>query len=82
MTPELRCGLYRWRYQQERDGPREMSIPYQLQKLFIRMQTAETKCVDTEGLRKAFGWTGDEHIAQHEDSEEFITKVLAKLEKR
>ena len=80
MTPELRCGLYRWRYQQERDGPREMSIPYQLQKLFIRMQTAETKCVDTEGLRKAFGWTGGEHIAQHEDSEEFITKVLAKLE--
>ena len=79
MTPELRCGLYRWRYQQERDGPKDESIPYQLQKLFIRMQTAETKCIDTKELRTAFGWTDAEHIVQ-QDCEEFITKVLMKLE--
>jgi ubiquitin C-terminal hydrolase len=61
------------------DEPKENCIPYQLQKLFIRMQTTDSKAVDTADLRKSFGWTSDDAVVQ-QDCEEFISKLLDSLE--
>ena len=38
MTPEFRAALYQWTYDEEKDGPKDDCIPYQLQSLFGRMQ--------------------------------------------
>ena len=80
MTPELRKAMYRWRHDEARaDGgavpPKEECIPYQLQKLFVRMQTSADNAVDTEDLRKSFGWSTADAIVQ-QDCEEFIIKLL------
>eukprot|EP01051_Picozoa_sp_SAG22_P030134 SAG22_NODE_11527_length_480_cov_1.304462_1_plen_112_part_10 len=81
MTPELRAALYRWRHDEARgDGPKDDCIPYQLQKLFIRMQTSDEKAVDTEDLRKSFQWTTADALVQ-QDCEEFIATLLDTLEK-
>ena len=43
MTPELRYALYSWRWTAGRDKPKEECIPYQLQLLFCRLQTVDSR---------------------------------------
>jgi ubiquitin carboxyl-terminal hydrolase 47 len=47
MTPEVRKALYEYRYDQERDGPADRCIPYQLQKLFANLQLSCRPVVKT-----------------------------------
>lgn len=55
MTPEFRNALYNWEF----DGANESrSIPYQLQKLFLRLQTSKKSAVETTDLTTSFGWQG------------------------
>lgn len=55
MTPEFRNALYNWEF----DGANETrSIPYQLQKLFLNLQTSSKSAVETTDLTTSFGWQG------------------------
>lgn len=63
MTPEFRNALYNWEF----DGNGETkSIPYQLQKLFVNLQTSDKVAVETTDLTKSFGWDSTEAWQQHD----------------
>lgn len=71
MTPEFRNALYNWEF----DGKNETkSIPYQLQKLFVNLQTSSKNAVETTDLTKSFGWDSTEAWQQHDIQE--LTRVL------
>jgi hypothetical protein len=58
MTPELRLALYQWDYSQmptERAPARPLCIPFQLQRLFVDLQTSKQRAVSTSELTKSFG---------------------------
>ncbi|XP_019770747.1 ubiquitin carboxyl-terminal hydrolase 47 isoform X2 [Dendroctonus ponderosae] len=66
MTPEFRNALYNWEF----DGANESrSIPYQLQKLFLRLQTSKKPAVETTDLTTSFGWQGSDAWQQHDIQE-------------
>ncbi|CAK9829042.1 Ubiquitin carboxyl-terminal hydrolase 47 [Anthophora retusa] len=69
MTPEFRNALYNWEYVDgsEKDGAN--SIPYQLQKLFLNLQTSTKSAVETTALTKSFGWDSTEAWQQHDIQE-------------
>lgn len=56
MTPEFRSALYRWQYEEGRDGTRDQCIALQLQRLFGLLQLSKTRAIDTVALTKSFGW--------------------------
>lgn len=88
MTPEFRNGLYRWTLQQQRNGlhhqsdtaadeddePEEDNIPYQLQRLFAKLQLTSQSAISTKALTKSFGWTSDDVFQQHDVQE--LCRVL------
>lgn len=66
MTPEFRNALYNWEF----DGVDEhKSIPYQLQKLFLNLQTSSRPAVETTNLTRSFGWDSTEAWQQHDIQE-------------
>ncbi|XP_058066376.1 ubiquitin carboxyl-terminal hydrolase 47 [Anopheles bellator] len=66
MTPEFRNALYNWEF----DGQDEAkSIPYQLQKLFVNLQTSPKSSVETTDLTRSFGWDSAEGWQQHDIQE-------------
>ncbi|CAD5113238.1 DgyrCDS2416 [Dimorphilus gyrociliatus] len=76
MTPEFRNAIYRWKYipkQSEisrgQDKSCHKSIPYQLQRLFLNMQTSKKRAVETTNLTKSFGWESSEAWQQHDVQE-------------
>lgn len=78
MTPEFRNALYRLRI--KRNGKDEiLSIPYQLQKLFLKLETSSQRAVETTGLTKSFGWESGEAWQQH-DVQELCRVMFDKLE--
>ena len=56
MTPEFRGALYKWKYDEERDGSRSQCIALQLQRLFGLLQLSSMRAIDTVALTKSFGW--------------------------
>jgi len=78
MTPEFRNALYNWEF----DGTGEVkSIPFQLQKLFINLQTSEKSAVETTDLTKSFGWDSTEAWQQH-DIQELCRVMFDALEQK
>ncbi len=71
MTPELRFALYRWQWDAGRGESKADSIPYQMQKLFCLMQSAESRAVETKALTASFGWTGADAFQQQDVNELF-----------
>ncbi|XP_063244790.1 ubiquitin carboxyl-terminal hydrolase 47 isoform X2 [Bacillus rossius redtenbacheri] len=68
MTPEFRNALYKWEF----DGSEQeesKSIPYQLQKLFLNLQTSTKSAVETTELTRSFGWDSSEAWQQHDIQE-------------
>lgn len=65
MTPEFRNALYK----REFDNGKEDKIPYQLQKLFLNLQTSTKAAVETTDLTKSFGWDSTEAWQQHDIQE-------------
>lgn len=68
MTPEFRNAMYRWRF----DGTEEeqaKSIPFQLQSLFLKLQTTEKPSIGTTNLTRSFGWDSSEAWQQHDIQE-------------
>lgn len=78
MTPEFRNALYKWEF----DGNGEAkSIPYQLQKLFVNLQTSPKSAVETTDLTRSFGWDSAEGWQQH-DIQELCRVMFDALEQK
>ncbi|KRT83230.1 Peptidase [Oryctes borbonicus] len=78
MTPEFRNALYNWEF----DGQNpEKSIPFQLQKLFLNLQTSKKSAVETTDLTHSFGWDMQEAWEQH-DIQELCRVMFDALEQR
>lgn len=74
MTPELRLGLYDWKYNPQVYEAVDKCIPAQLQRLFVNLQTSDLRAIETDALTKSFGWTGMQAFEQ-QDVEE-MSKIL------
>ncbi|XP_026682607.1 ubiquitin carboxyl-terminal hydrolase 47-like [Diaphorina citri] len=72
MTPEFRNAVYKWKY--ENDIAEETSITYQLQKLFVNLQTSTRPAVETTDLTRSFGWESSDAWQQHDIQE--LCRVL------
>jgi ubiquitin carboxyl-terminal hydrolase 47 len=79
MTPEFRNAIYKWNYNEEKDGNPDMCIPMQLQTLFGLLQCSRTKFVSTVALTKSFGWDNNE-VFQQQDVQELNRKLFEALE--
>ncbi|XP_037937295.1 ubiquitin carboxyl-terminal hydrolase 47 isoform X2 [Teleopsis dalmanni] len=66
MTPEFRNALYRWEFDNDNEAK---NIPYQLQKLFLNLQTSKKPAVETTDLTRSFGWDSTEAWQQHDIQE-------------
>jgi ubiquitin carboxyl-terminal hydrolase 47 len=78
MTPEFRNALYNWEF----DGTGESkSIPFQLQKLFVNLQTSNKLAVETTDLTRSFGWDSSEAWQQH-DIQELCRVMFDALEQK
>ena len=77
MTPEFRTNVYSYVYYSKKIESKH-SIPYQLQKLFVQLQTSE-RPVTTKGLLKSFQWTEADAFEQH-DVQEFCRKLFEAIE--
>ncbi|CAH1098734.1 unnamed protein product [Psylliodes chrysocephalus] len=78
MTPEFRNALYNWEF----DGINESrSIPYQLQKLFLNLQTSSKSAVETTDLTYSFGWQNSDAWHQH-DIQELCRVMFDALEQK
>ncbi|KAF2354025.1 Peptidase C19 ubiquitin carboxyl-terminal hydrolase, partial [Trinorchestia longiramus] len=78
MTPEFRNALYRWEFKGSKEEASK-SIPYQLQKLFLLLQTADRSAIETTSLTKSFGWDSSEAWQQH-DIQELCRVMFEALE--
>ncbi|CAI5440578.1 unnamed protein product [Caenorhabditis angaria] len=73
MTPEFRNAMYEWEYISsgkniaQKKG--ESSIPCQLQKLFLLLQTTDNESLETRDLTQSFGWSASEAYDQHDVQE-------------
>uniref|UniRef100_A0A646QG70 Ubiquitin carboxyl-terminal hydrolase 47 n=1 Tax=Hemiscolopendra marginata TaxID=943146 RepID=A0A646QG70_9MYRI len=67
MTPEFRNALYRWEFDNKELEAK--SIPYQLQKLFLQLQTSKRHAIETTELTRSFGWDSSEAWQQHDVQE-------------
>lgn len=78
MTPEFRNALYNWEF----DGQIETkSIPFQLQRLFLNLQTSTKSAVETTELTRSFGWDLSEAWQQH-DIQELCRVMFDALEQK
>lgn len=78
MTPEFRNAILHWEF----DGSGETkSIPFQLQKLFVNLQTSNKLAVETTDLTKSFGWDSTEAWQQH-DIQELCRVMFDALEQK
>lgn len=80
MTPEFRNALYRWEFDGSEDEAIK-SIPYQLQKLFLQLQTSKKRAVETTDLTRSFGWDSSEVWQQH-DVQELCRVMFDALESK
>ncbi|KAG7189796.1 hypothetical protein KM043_017456 [Ampulex compressa] len=81
MTPEFRNALYNWEYVDGSEKDEANSIPYQLQKLFLNLQTSKKSAVETTALTKSFGWDSTEAWQQH-DIQELCRVMFDALEQK
>ncbi|XP_046413365.1 ubiquitin carboxyl-terminal hydrolase 47 isoform X1 [Neodiprion fabricii] len=81
MTPEFRNALYNWEYVDGSEKDEAKSIPYQLQKLFLNLQTSTKPAVETTSLTKSFGWDSTEAWQQH-DIQELCRVMFDALEQK
>ncbi|RUS84034.1 hypothetical protein EGW08_008212 [Elysia chlorotica] len=80
MTPEFRNALYRWSFEGTEEE-KVKSIPYQLQRLFLQLQTSNKRSVETTDLTRSFGWDSSEVWQQH-DVQELCRVMFDALEQQ
>ena len=74
MTPEFRRGLFQWKYDVNVHGSPQDCIPFQLQKLFYRLQHPIRDVELTSALTQSFQWEYNELIIQQDIQE--LCRVL------
>lgn len=74
MTPEFRKHILSWKFDENIHDRREDCIPFQLQKLFARMQLKFRDSEMTEDLTKSFQWGYHQLLEQHDIQE--LCRVL------
>lgn len=52
MTPEFRNALYNWEFEEAEEDP-VTSIPYQLQRLFVLLQTSKKRAIETTDVTRS-----------------------------
>ncbi|XP_053247019.1 ubiquitin carboxyl-terminal hydrolase 47 isoform X2 [Podarcis raffonei] len=80
MTPEFRNALYRWEFEESEEDP-VTSIPYQLQRLFVLLQTSKKRAIETTDVTRSFGWDSSEAWQQH-DVQELCRVMFDALEQK
>nr|XP_039253989.1 ubiquitin carboxyl-terminal hydrolase 47-like [Styela clava] len=80
MTPEFRNALYEWEYKGTEEEA-ATTIPFQLQRLFLALQTSDKQSVETTDLTKSFGWDSSEAWQQH-DIQELCRVMFDALEQK
>uniref|UniRef100_A0A8C3HT16 Ubiquitin carboxyl-terminal hydrolase 47 n=1 Tax=Chrysemys picta bellii TaxID=8478 RepID=A0A8C3HT16_CHRPI len=80
MTPEFRNALYKWEFE-ESEEEAVMSIPYQLQRLFVLLQTSKKRAIETTDVTRSFGWDSSEAWQQH-DVQELCRVMFDALEQK
>lgn len=76
MTPEFRNAIYKYHFDSDKGVK---NIPYQLQRLFLLLQTSHKRAVETTDLTKSFGWDSSEVWQQH-DVQELCRVMFEALE--
>ena len=69
MTPKFRSSVLNFNYDYNTYGPKEDCIPYQLQKLFARLQLKLRPAEETIQLTNSFGWTSAQ-VSEQNDIQE------------
>ncbi|XP_069821168.1 ubiquitin carboxyl-terminal hydrolase 47 isoform X3 [Dendropsophus ebraccatus] len=80
MTPEFRNALYKWAFEESEEDP-VTSIPYQLQRLFVLLQTSKKRAIETTDVTRSFGWDSSEAWQQH-DVQELCRVMFDALEQK
>ncbi|KAM4617204.1 ubiquitin carboxyl-terminal hydrolase 47 isoform 2-T2 [Discoglossus pictus] len=80
MTPEFRNALYKWAFEELEEDP-VTSIPYQLQRLFVLLQTSKKRAIETTDVTRSFGWDSSEAWQQH-DVQELCRVMFDALEQK
>ncbi|XP_041917263.1 ubiquitin carboxyl-terminal hydrolase 47 isoform X2 [Alosa sapidissima] len=81
MTPEFRNALYNWEFESESEEDPVTSIPYQLQRLFVLLQTSKKRAIETTDVTRSFGWDSSEAWQQH-DVQELCRVMFDALEQK
>ena len=69
MTPEFRSSVLKFNYIYNKYGPKKDCIPFQLQKLFARLQLKVRPAEETNNLITSFGWTSSQASEQNDIQE-------------
>ena len=69
MTPEFRSSVLKFNYSFDKYGPKKDCIPFQLQKLFARLQLKLRSAEETDNLITSFGWTASQASEQNDIQE-------------
>ena len=69
MTPKFRYNVLKFNYDSNKYGPKNDCIPYQLQKLFARLQLKLRPAEETTQLTTSFGWTSTQ-VSEQNDIQE------------
>uniref|UniRef100_A0A672LVM0 Ubiquitin carboxyl-terminal hydrolase 47 n=1 Tax=Sinocyclocheilus grahami TaxID=75366 RepID=A0A672LVM0_SINGR len=80
MTPEFRNALYNWEFEESEEDP-VISIPYQLKRLFVLLQTSKKRAIETTDVTRSFGWDSSEAWQQH-DVQELCRVMFDALEQK
>lgn len=72
--PSFRAVVLQFKYNAEIHASREDCIPFQLQKLFAKLELRRVGAIDTKGLTKSFQWHKNEGLYQHDIQE--LARVL------
>ena len=79
MTPEFRYNIFQWKYDSKIHGNSKDCIPFQLQKLFYRLQNPIRRIEQTVDLTKSFQWNNNEVYIQ-QDIEELCRVLFQAIE--
>lgn len=53
------CQPVSWEFEESEEDP-VTSIPYQLQRLFVLLQTSKKRAIETTDVTRSFGWDSSE----------------------
>lgn len=69
MTKEFRTFLFSLHCRPDKASKEKDSIPYQLQKLFAKLNIRKNKQISTKELTKSFQWQTEDNFTEHDVSE-------------